>query len=162
MKEQLKGSLLLLLGTAIWGCAFVAQSVAMDHIGPFAFQVGRSLLAVLVLSPVAALFDRGKSDGGSYLSLWQDKKLWKTGLLCGLALFVASGAVPVVNTGLFIVGCLLMSDTIAMASGGTNVLTFILVSLVTFNFFIEFAINLLVAPSLRVVYDVVMKSFRRK
>lgn len=88
--EQLKGSLLLLLGTAIWGCAFVAQSVAMDHIGPFAFQVGRSLLAVLVLAPVAAMFDRGKS-GGSYCARWQDKRLWKTGLLCGLALFAASG-----------------------------------------------------------------------
>ena len=88
--EQLKGSLLLLLGTAIWGCAFVAQSVAMDHIGPFTFQVGRSLLAVLVLAPVAAMFDRGKS-GGSYRERWTDKKLWKTGLLCGLALFAASG-----------------------------------------------------------------------
>lgn len=88
--EQLKGSLLLLLGTAIWGCAFVAQSVAMDHIGPFTFQVGRSLLAVLVLAPVAAMFDRGKS-GGSYCARWTDKKLWKTGLLCGLALFAASG-----------------------------------------------------------------------
>ena len=88
--EQRKGSLLLLLGTAIWGCAFVAQSVAMDHIGPFAFQVGRSLLAVLVLAPVAALFDRGK-QGGNYWIRWQDKRLWKTGLCCGLALFVASG-----------------------------------------------------------------------
>ena len=91
MKERLKGSLLLLLGTAIWGCAFVAQSVAMDHVGPFTFQVGRSLLAVLVLAPVAALFDLGKKDGGSYLKRWQDKKLWRTGLLCGAALFVASG-----------------------------------------------------------------------
>ena len=89
-KEQFKGSLLLLLGTAIWGCAFVAQSVAMDHIGPFTFQVGRSLLAVLVLAPVAWLFDRGKA-GGSYVARWTDKKLWKTGLLCGLALFTASG-----------------------------------------------------------------------
>ena len=89
-KEPLKGSLLLLLGTAIWGCAFVAQSVAMDHIGPFTFQVGRSFLAVLVLAPVAWLFDRGKA-GGSYCSRWMDKKLWKTGLLCGLALFAASG-----------------------------------------------------------------------
>lgn len=88
--EQLKGSLLLLLGTAIWGCAFVAQSVAMDHIGPFTFQVGRSLLAVLVLAPVAAMFDRGKS-GDSYCARWTDKRLWKTGLLCGLALFAASG-----------------------------------------------------------------------
>lgn len=91
MKEQLKGSLLLLIGTAIWGCAFVAQSVAMDHIGPFTFQVGRSLLAVAVLAPVAALFDRGTRSGGTYLSRWQDKRLWKTGLLCGLALFAASG-----------------------------------------------------------------------
>ena len=91
MREQLKGSLLLLLGTAIWGCAFVAQSVAMDHIGPFTFQVGRSFLAVAVLVPVAALFDRTKPDGGTYLARWQNKKLWKTGLLCGLALFVASG-----------------------------------------------------------------------
>lgn len=90
MKEQLKGSLLLLLGTAIWGCAFVAQSVAMDFVGPFTFQVGRSLLAVAVLIPVAAIFDRGKS-GGTYLARWTDKKLWKTGLLCGLALFIASG-----------------------------------------------------------------------
>lgn len=91
MKEQFKGSLLLLIGTAIWGCAFVAQSVAMDHVGPFTFQVGRSLLAVAVLVPVAALFDRGKRDGGTYRARWADKKLWKTGLLCGLALFVASG-----------------------------------------------------------------------
>lgn len=91
MTEQLKGSLLLLLGTAIWGCAFVAQSVAMDFIGPFTFQVGRSLLAVVVLVPVAALFDRGKAGGGTYSARWLDKKLWKTGLLCGLALFAASG-----------------------------------------------------------------------
>lgn len=89
MKEQLKGSLLLLLGTVIWGCAFVAQSVAMDHIGPFTFQTGRSLLAVVALLPVTALFDRGKS--GTYLERWTNRKLWKTGLLCGAALFVASG-----------------------------------------------------------------------
>ncbi len=88
MKEQWKGSLLLLIGTAIWGCAFVAQSVAMDHIGPFAFQVGRSLLAVIVLAPVAKIFDRGQ---GNYLSRWTDKTLWKSGFLCGLALFAASG-----------------------------------------------------------------------
>ena len=89
MKEQLKGSLLLLLGTVIWGCAFVAQSVAMDYIGPFAFQTGRSVLAVAALLPVAALFDRGKS--GTYLQRWKNKRLWKTGLLCGVALFAASG-----------------------------------------------------------------------
>lgn len=90
MKESLKGSLLLLLGTVIWGCAFVAQSVAMDHIGPFTFQVGRSVLAVLVLLPVTALFDRGSQTGETYWKRWQSPKLWKTGLCCGGALFVAS------------------------------------------------------------------------
>lgn len=91
MKEQLKGSILLLIGTIIWGCAFVAQSVAMDHIGPFTFQTCRSALAVIVLIPVAALFDRGRTDGGTFVGRWTDKKLWKTGLACGAALFVASG-----------------------------------------------------------------------
>lgn len=91
MKEQLKGSLLLLIGTTIWGCAFVAQSVAMDHIGPFTFQTLRSLLAVIVLLPVAAVFDRSRKEGGSYVQRWTDKRLWKTGLACGAALFVASG-----------------------------------------------------------------------
>ena len=48
-KEQFKGSAQLLLATLIWGCAFVAQSVGMDHLGPMTFQAIRSLLAVLGL-----------------------------------------------------------------------------------------------------------------
>ena len=91
MKEQLKGSILLLIGTVIWGCAFVAQSVAMDHVGPLTFQACRSALAVIVLLPVIALFDRGRKETDSYLKLWSSKKLWTTGLACGAALFVASG-----------------------------------------------------------------------
>lgn len=91
MKEQLKGSILLLIGTVIWGCAFVAQSVAMDHVGPLTFQACRSALAVIVLLPVIALFDRGRKETDSYLKLWSSKKLWVTGLACGAALFVASG-----------------------------------------------------------------------
>lgn len=65
-----------------------------------------------------------------------------------VAIFVSSAIVPVVNTALFIVGCLLMKEPISTISGGTNLLEFILVGLVTFNFFIELGINLLVAPSL--------------
>ena len=77
------------------------------------------------------------------------------------AVFLAAGVVPVINTGLFILGCLCMWDTIALMSEGMNVFMFILVGLVTFNFFIEFAINLLVAPGLHTVYNVVEKQFRR-
>ena len=71
-----------------------------------------------------------------------------------VAVFVASGIVPVINTSLFIVGCLFMQDSIVRYQEllgtyeGLNVLVFVLVALVTFNFFIELAINLIVAPSL--------------
>ena len=78
-----------------------------------------------------------------------------------LAVFVAAAVVPVINTGLFVVGCLFMWDAILTIAGGTNVFVFILVSLVTFNFFAEFAVNLLVAPALHSVYQVVEKQFKR-
>lgn len=87
-KEQIKGILQLLLATLIWGCAFVAQSMGMDHLGPMSFQAIRSLLAVLALLPVIFLMDR---DPGRYIPRWKAKGLWKTGILCGLALFVAQG-----------------------------------------------------------------------
>lgn len=77
------------------------------------------------------------------------------------AVFVAAGIVPVINTGLFILGCLAMSDTMALMAEGKNVFVFILVSVVTFNFFIEFAVNLLIAPAIHSVYRVVEKNFRK-
>ncbi len=87
-KEQLTGIIQLLLATLIWGCAFVAQSMGMDHLGPMSFQAIRSVLAVLALLPVIFLMDR---DPGAYLPRWREPGLWKTGILCGLALFVAQG-----------------------------------------------------------------------
>lgn len=78
-----------------------------------------------------------------------------------VAMFVASGIVPVVNTLLFIIGCLFMTNSVPQMAGGQNVLVFILVGLVTFNFFIEFAINLIVAPSLHRVIGVLKKTLKR-
>ncbi len=88
MKQTFKGTLLLLLATVIWGSAFVAQSVGMDYIGPFTFQVIRCGLAALVLVPMSFLFDRCGFHGS--MKKWQDPKLWKGGMICGCALFVAT------------------------------------------------------------------------
>ena len=33
--KQMKNNVLLVLTALIWGCAFVAQSVGMDYVGPF-------------------------------------------------------------------------------------------------------------------------------
>ena len=88
MKQKLRGSLSLLAATLIWGSAFIAQSVGMDHIGPFTFQAIRCGLAVLFLIPLSLVFDKG--DLKAFAQKWMDPKLWKAGLICGCALFVAA------------------------------------------------------------------------
>ena len=78
-----------------------------------------------------------------------------------VAIFVASGLVPIINTAIFIVGCLFMTNSVYGLAGGQNVFVFILVGLVTFNFFIELGINLLVAPALQRVIQVVVKENKK-
>ena len=52
MKKQTLGALLLLLGTMIWGVAFVAQTSAADVIGAFTFNAARSLIAAALLTGI--------------------------------------------------------------------------------------------------------------
>lgn len=89
MKKQIKGSLALLCGTVIWGCAFTAQSVGMERIGPFTFQTIRCLLAVVFLFPVTLVFDF-KIGVANSLAKWKNPRLWIAGIVCGGALFVAT------------------------------------------------------------------------
>ena len=90
MKNKFKGSASLLLAVVIWGSAFIAQSVGMELIGPFTFQLIRCSLAVAFLVPVSFLLDLGKGCSRDSFKKWQDPKLWKGGLICGCALFVAA------------------------------------------------------------------------
>ena len=50
-KLQVRNSILLLITATIWGCAFVAQSVGMDYVGPFTFTAIRSLIGSVFLVP---------------------------------------------------------------------------------------------------------------
>ena len=58
MKQQTRGSLMLLLCAMVWGAAFVAQSEGMNYVGPFTMQAARYFLAGLVLVPVIFLRDK--------------------------------------------------------------------------------------------------------
>ena len=90
MKKQIKGSLCLLLATTIWGFAFIAQSVGMDKIGPFTFQAARCALAVLFLIPCAFLTEVNSCGTRKSVAKWKNPNLWKVGIICGCALFVAT------------------------------------------------------------------------
>jgi len=92
MKKQIKGSISIVIATIIWGSTFVAQSVGMDHIGPFTFQAVRCLLGGLILLPIIAIADRftNTGDGKNFFSRWKNKRLWTAGLLCGIPLFIAA------------------------------------------------------------------------
>lgn len=90
--KELRGNLLLLLTAVIWGCAFVAQSVGADKIGPFTFQSVRSLIGGMVLLPVIFVFDRkkGQQGTGRKPSPQEQKTLILGGVVCGVILCVAS------------------------------------------------------------------------
>jgi drug/metabolite transporter (DMT)-like permease len=81
----LKSNLLLLLTAAIWGLAFVAQRVGMEHVGPFTFNGVRFMLGSLSLIPLIFYFrnDSPTSRGG-----YKNEVL--AGLLAGTILFIAA------------------------------------------------------------------------
>ena len=108
-KYQIRHSLYLLLTAVIWGVAFVAQSVGMEHVGPFTFNAARFFLGTLTLLPFILIRSgRGKkriaeyrfsgreeSSGAEYPFGGREEVpdrglLLKAGLLCGTALAVAS------------------------------------------------------------------------
>lgn len=90
MKKKLQGIIPLMLATIIWGFAFIAQSVGMDKIGPFTFQTVRCALAVLFLLLCTFLFELPKGGLSSAIAKWKNPQLWKVGVICGCALFVAA------------------------------------------------------------------------
>ena len=94
MKKQqipLKNSLLLLLTATIWGVAFVAQSVGMDYVGGFTFNMARSLIGSAVLLPVIWFMGRNSSKKAKETQGSGSRKdlLWG-GLACGILMCLAS------------------------------------------------------------------------
>ena len=55
-KHPLRGIIILLIATVIWGLAYIAQSDAMQHLGPIAFNCIRITLGGLVLIPAIPVF----------------------------------------------------------------------------------------------------------
>lgn len=74
----------------IWGFAFVAQRVGMDHIGPFLFNGIRFALGAMTLVPLVLYNqnNRGKSENRKEPLISRNEL--KIGLTAGIALFCGS------------------------------------------------------------------------
>ncbi len=93
------GAGLLVLTALIWGTAFVAQSMGMDHVGPCAFNAARNFIGCAALLPVifvsgrrrtGALEKSGAKAPSAASFAWRNPVLLTGGVLCGLFLGVAS------------------------------------------------------------------------
>ena len=87
-QKALRGSLLLLLGSVIWGAAFAAQRMGMDHVQPFTFSGVRMTLGGLVMIPAAALMKKKNGAGAPTADMRREQRMG--GLKCGLFLFAAT------------------------------------------------------------------------
>ena len=86
---------MLVLAAFFWGTTFIAQSNAMNNIGPFTFSALRSLIAVPLLLILYFALNRKKA----LVPFQKDniKLTLKGGITCGIVLFLATN---LQNTGL--------------------------------------------------------------
>lgn len=84
--KTLKAELLLALAAVIWGLAFVAQRVGMEHVGPFTYNGVRFVLGALALLPLIWINRRLIPPVGS--RDW--RPILAGGLLAGLILFAGA------------------------------------------------------------------------
>ena len=83
----MQANLMLLVTAAIWGFAFVAQRVAMDHMGPFSFNAVRFLLGAVSLLPLIWFFSRKKNIATTTAT---KTSIWLAGGVAGAILFIAA------------------------------------------------------------------------
>lgn len=89
MKNQVRGTILLLLASLLWGFAFVAQSVGGKIIGAFTFNAIRLLLGALFLHFAMKITDK---VGLSKVPIERPdkKRQFIVGCVCGFCLLIAT------------------------------------------------------------------------
>lgn len=86
--KKLKGFLLLMLTTVLWGLAFTAQSTAADSISPFTFNTARCALASIFLGCVILGRKGIKKVRRQSKESFPMKKFLIGSLACGITVFL--------------------------------------------------------------------------
>lgn len=86
--RTLRSDLMLLLTAAIWGFAFVAQRLGMEHVGPFTFNASRFFLGALSLLPLLLIF-KPEVKAVDHTAK-KPISLWLGGAMAGTLLFMGA------------------------------------------------------------------------
>lgn len=81
-RSTLQADLMLLLVAVIWGFAFVAQRLGLEHLGPFGFNACRFLLGAVSLLPLLLFLKPGPDHC--------QRQILKYGAVAGLVLFAGA------------------------------------------------------------------------
>ncbi len=102
-----------------------------------AVNVPGTILTVLAKGTLCGLLSGLAYEGA--MKLFKNSTYFST--------FVAALVCPVINTGIFLIGCLLFfMPTVTEWAGGTNVGAYMIVVLVGLNFLVELAVNIVFSP----------------
>ena len=77
-----------------------------------------------------------------------------------ISVFIVSALIPIINTGLFILGAFLITETIQTEFGTgnyANVLLYIVLGLAIPGFLLEFPLNIVMSPALKHIQKIVSK-----
>ena len=85
-----RNSILLLVTAAVWGAAFVAQTVGGQTIGAYSFNCVRCIIGALVLIPVMKFLDKKDLSPRKPQTKEDYKLLIKGGICCGVALCIST------------------------------------------------------------------------
>lgn len=88
-KNVIKGEIILLLASILWGSCFLFQKKGMDYIGPFTLGAFRFMIGGSLLIPIIYIFSFNKRAEGLRVQ-YGKKDLIKSGVLCGIVMFFAA------------------------------------------------------------------------
>ena len=130
-------SLYGVLSGAWLGLAFGITVLISGNAAAFlAVNPGGTVVTVLLKGALAGLL-----AGAVYKAIEKKNKV--------VATIVAAIICPVVNTGIFLIGCrLFFFDTIKTWAAGTNVFVYMITGLVGFKFLFELGLNIILSPTI--------------
>ncbi|MCH5314991.1 MAG: ECF transporter S component [Eubacterium sp.] len=118
----------LAFGVAVLASGDAGAFLAVNPVGTVATVLLKGLLAGLLAGVCYSLIEKKNKVFATIMSA----------IIC-----------PIVNTGVFLIGCrLFFFDTIKEWAGGTDVLVYMVTGLVGFNFLFELGANLILSPTI--------------